>query len=298
MPKLKQSILTIVIGLALAAGISYAWTGPTANPPLSNAPAPINVGALSQIKEGALQVNGFKNIGNSIFDGSMSIGGLFQAYGTAIFDGRVGIGTMLPGAKLHALATTEQLRLGHNASNYWSGTVGSTGGLTLAGTGTGGALSLTPTSGQNLNVNLSTTGDFAVNTNQLYVDTSTGYVGIGTLAPGAKLDVNGDVQATSFLYSSDRRLKKDITSLSDDVVENILRLQGVSFMWEKDGRKDIGLIAQDVEKIYPDLVATGEYTGYKSIQYAGLIAPLIELVKKQQERIDALEMRIERLDEN
>jgi hypothetical protein len=53
-----------------------------------------------------------------------------------------------------------------------------------------GALTLTPLAGQNLNISLSTTGDFAVNTNQLYVDTSTGYVGIGT-TPGAKLDVYG-----------------------------------------------------------------------------------------------------------
>lgn len=70
MPKLKQAFLTIAIGLALVAGLSYAWTGPTANPPNNNAPAPINVSVLGQIKEGALQVNGFRNIGNSIFDGS------------------------------------------------------------------------------------------------------------------------------------------------------------------------------------------------------------------------------------
>ena len=76
--------------------------------------------------------------------------------------GNVGIGTTGPSAKLHALSTTEQLRFGYDASNYWSGTVGSTGGLTLAGTGTGGALSLTPTAGQDLNVNLSGAGDLNV----------------------------------------------------------------------------------------------------------------------------------------
>ncbi|MBU1705414.1 tail fiber domain-containing protein, partial [Patescibacteria group bacterium] len=52
-----------------------------------------------------------------------------------------------------------------------------------------GALGITPASGQNLNISLATTGDFAVNTNQLYVDTSAGNVGIGTTAPGATLDV-------------------------------------------------------------------------------------------------------------
>ncbi len=52
-----------------------------------------------------------------------------------------------------------------------------------------GALTLTPASGSNVNINLATTGDFAVNTNQLYVDTSTGNVGIGTTTPEARLDI-------------------------------------------------------------------------------------------------------------
>ncbi|MES2970921.1 MAG: right-handed parallel beta-helix repeat-containing protein [Patescibacteria group bacterium] len=52
-----------------------------------------------------------------------------------------------------------------------------------------GALTLQPNAGSNLNVNLSTTGDFAVNTNQLYVDTSTGYVGIGIANPSATLHI-------------------------------------------------------------------------------------------------------------
>ncbi|OGE36285.1 hypothetical protein A3E45_04335 [Candidatus Daviesbacteria bacterium RIFCSPHIGHO2_12_FULL_43_11] len=53
-----------------------------------------------------------------------------------------------------------------------------------------GAMSITPAAGSNLNIALSTTGDFAVNTSQLYVDTSTGNVGIGTAEPGAPLHVS------------------------------------------------------------------------------------------------------------
>ncbi len=94
--------------------------------------------------------------------------------------GNVGIGTASPAARLHSLSITEQLRLGYDASNYWSSTIGVTGGLTMQGVGTGGSLTLSPTAGQNVNIALSGTGDFAVNTNQLYVDTSTGNVGVGT----------------------------------------------------------------------------------------------------------------------
>jgi hypothetical protein len=58
--------------------------------------------------------------------------------------GNVGIGTTTPGAKLHVLATTEQLRLGYDTSNYSSFTTSSTGGLTIASTGTNGNITLTP----------------------------------------------------------------------------------------------------------------------------------------------------------
>src|SRR6185369_5184140 len=59
-----------------------------------------------------------------------------------------------------------------------------------------GALGITPAAGSNVNISLSTTGDFAVNTNQLYVDTSTARVGIGTAAPSAKLSIDNTSVAT------------------------------------------------------------------------------------------------------
>lgn len=61
---------------------------------------------------------------------------------------------------------------------------------------TSGAVTVTPLAGQNFNVSLSTTGDFAVNTNHLYVDTSTGYVGIQTTAPATTLNVVGTTNIT------------------------------------------------------------------------------------------------------
>lgn len=103
MPKIKQSFLTIVIGLALAAGISYAatWTGPTANPPLNNTEAPLNVGTVSQAKSGNLAV------GTSVIPtvslnvgGASNFTGVSQFLSRAIFVDKVGIGTVNPRAKL------------------------------------------------------------------------------------------------------------------------------------------------------------------------------------------------------
>jgi len=64
-----------------------------------------------------------------------------------------------------------------------------------SGTGT----TFTPVAGQSLNVALSGAGDFAVNTNQLYVDTSTARVGINTTVPGASLSING---STAFVAAA------------------------------------------------------------------------------------------------
>ncbi|MBU4224100.1 hypothetical protein KJ934_02670 [Patescibacteria group bacterium] len=76
MQTLKELARTIIVIMILVAGVSLvsAWTAPTQTPPGGNVSAPVNVGALSQIKSGPLQVNGFRNIGNSIFDGSVGIG--------------------------------------------------------------------------------------------------------------------------------------------------------------------------------------------------------------------------------
>lgn len=59
------------------------------------------------------------------------------------------------------------------------------------------ALTITPAAGSNLNISLATTGDFAVNTNQLYVDTSTARVGVNTASPGIALEVTGTMGVTN-----------------------------------------------------------------------------------------------------
>lgn len=67
-------------------------------------------------------------------------------------------------------------------------------------------------------------------------------------------------------------------------------MRGVTFDWRADGRPSLGLIAQEVEKVFPELVSQGE--GMKAVQYGNLVAPLIEAVKEQQRIISNLEARI------
>ena len=91
---------------------------------------------------------------------------------------------------------------------------------------------------------------------------------------------------------SDARLKKNIETLPS-ALQKILSLRGVSY-YRKD-REDlspqIGVIAQEVEKIYPELVHTDE-NGYKSVEYSNLVAPLIEAVKAQQAQIEDLKKKV------
>lgn len=99
----------------------------------------------------------------------------------------------------------------------------------------------------------------------------------------------GSVTASSFLYSSDKSLKTNIQPLQNPL-ENVQKLQGVSFNWKESGKADIGLIAQDVEKVFPELVSTNS-NGIKSVEYGNIVAVLIESIKEQQKQIDELKLK-------
>lgn len=127
-----------------------------------------------------------------------------------------------------------------------------------------------------------------------------GRVGIGTLTPGYKLQVGeaGDgssVGSNAFFYISDASLKNNVVTLPDALAK-VLELRGVSFSWKNSGGNNIGVIAQEIEKVYPELVMTDPNTGLKSVQEGNLVAPLIEAVKAQQAQIEALKARISALE--
>lgn len=139
-----------------------------------------------------------------------------------------------------------------------------------------------------------------------------GNVGLGFLstddAPQHRLVVRGNIvvdtdgtattgriNALGFYYFSDRRLKDNIVTLSDSL-EKVLALRGVSFNFKNSpGVKKAGLIAQEVEAVVPEVVATGS-DGMKSVEYGNLVALLIEAVKAQQAEITLLKNRVAALE--
>jgi len=138
----------------------------------------------------------------------------------------------------------------------------------------------------------------------IYGDFSADRVGIATTTPGFTLDVAGPVGATSFVNTSDERLKKNVTQLSN-VLEKLERIRGVSFEWNEvyeslgrsSGRKEIGVIAQEVEAQFPELVTVWGEENYRAVDYGKLTGVLIEAIKELRAENKALKKRMEALEE-
>ena len=132
----------------------------------------------------------------------------------------------------------------------------------------------------------------------VYVQGANGWVGMGgNTDPQYALDVAGNVHADNVSVSSDRRWKTEIATL-DDGLSRITLLRGVRFRWKDPARGDgpqIGLIAQEVEAVFPELVST-DSQGYKSVSYDTLVAPLIEAVKALKAENEDLKRRLETLE--
>ena len=103
---------------------------------------------------------------------------------------------------------------------------------------------------------------------------------------------SGDVVAFS---ASDSRLKDNVKKI-DNCLNKVLSLQAIQFDWnvELSGKKgrDIGLIAQEVEKIAPEIVETRE-NGYKAIKYEKITTLLVGAIQEQQEIVSALEREVD-----
>tara|TARA_R100001460_G_scaffold12324_1_gene28388 strand:- start:1273 stop:1983 length:711 start_codon:yes stop_codon:yes gene_type:complete len=107
----------------------------------------------------------------------------------------------------------------------------------------------------------------------------------GLTYDGSTLSVSGSVTATGNITAfSDVALKEDINTISDALTK-ILNLRGVSYSRKDTKQKSIGVIAQEVEKILPEVVENGEY---KSVAYGNIVALLIEAVKDLNREIQLL----------
>lgn len=204
---------------------------------------------------------------------------LWQANGNRIFysTDNVGINVTNPTERLHVVGNSII-----------------TGTLT-AGNFSGNGAAITNINGDNIqngSIDSSEIDDASLRIEYLYDSGGTWRI----RAISAGMEVRNQVQ-----YGSDRRLKDNIMPLGN-ALQNISAINGVSFDWKPEAgrgdKKQLGIIAQEVESVYPELVE--DNGDYKTVHYDGLIAPLIEAVKElkaineeQEQRIKALEAKLE-----
>ena len=102
------------------------------------------------------------------------------------------------------------------------------------------------------------------------------------------LTVGGDI-----VVSSDARLKANIVSLGSTLAK-LLLIDGKTYTMKKNGKQKIGVLAQDIQKVFPELVTTDD-KDMLAVNYQGLVPVLINALKEQNDKISRLEKLVEKL---
>ena len=155
-----------------------------------------------------------------------------------------------------------------------NGNLDVSGSITLSGT------AITSTASE-LNLLDGSTAGTVVASKAVVVDSNKDISGFrniantGTITTGGAITASGDITAFS-----DERLKSDIETI-DNALDKVMNMRGVSFT--KQAERKIGVIAQEVEKVLPEVVSDGEY---KSVAYGNMVGVLIEAIKELKSQLD------------
>jgi hypothetical protein len=225
---------------------------------------------------------------------------------TTLVDGKLSKASNLSDlTDVSAARTNLGLAIGTNVQAYNStlaavagGTYSGDDSITTIGTVTAGSVTAILPSGTisgSSQVVLSSTTGGGTSANVQF-----GSLGIGMAASGTsgRIDATNDIVAYS---SSDRRFKDNIKPI-ESPLNKITKIGGYTYDWKEENKiehgyegNDVGVIAQEIEEVLPQLVQTRE-SGYKAVKYDKLVALLIEGIKEQQSQIEELTNRINKLE--
>ncbi len=129
-----------------------------------------------------------------------------------------------------------------------------------------------------------------------FVIKGNGNVGIGTTSPSYLLDVNGTARVTTLIETSALKYKTNIQPLEPQL-SKVTQLEPVTFDWldKPQTKTNIGLIADEVEKIYPEFVSKTEDGEIEGIEYSKLTTVLIQSIKELKEIVDQQQAQINKL---
>jgi len=164
--------------------------------------------------------------------------------------------------------------------------------LTTPALGTPASGTLTSCTGLSLTTGVTGTLPVANGGTGVTASTGTGSVVLsasptftGTVVAAA-ITATGDISAANFNSTSDISLKDNIQTIVNPL-DKIIKLNGVTFNWKENQKPSIGVIAQELEKVLPELVTQGEV---KSVNYNGIIGVLIEAIKELKKEVEELKI--------
>ncbi|HXH29468.1 MAG TPA: tail fiber domain-containing protein [Bacteriovoracaceae bacterium] len=276
----------------------------------------LSANAMVLYPSGKLAINTSSNTNNFTVNGNMSVGMSYMNIAAptngAIIQGNVGIGTSAPAMALDVRGNLASTTAGSapfpggsslpgivslDTSNAFYPSLKMKGGSAIESVITANTTSGTFTDGFSYNA---LNHNFLAGGSIRMLIRADGNVGIGLTNPGYKLDVVGDINASGSVRSagsaltSDIRLKENLIPVQDSL-KRLSELKAYNYYWKdkkKFGdKKQLGLVAQEVEKVFPEAVMKGN-DGFLAVSYANLVAPLIESVKELYGQSLALYVRV------
>jgi hypothetical protein len=234
-----------------------------------------NITLSNNSGENATPTIGLTNNAITIAGTSTSLGGTITA------------ATILQGTGV--VSGSSQISLGSASGNIALAT--QTTGDYVASLVQGTGVTITNNSGENATPSIAIGQAVATSSNVQF--NSLG-VGMAASATAGRIDATNDIVAYS---SSDIRFKENITPI-ENALDKISKISGNTYDWKAENKiehgyegNDVGVIAQEIEAVLPQLVQTRE-NGFKAVKYDKLVALLIQGIKEQQVQIEELKAKI------